>query len=152
MNRHHWSFKVHYVLPRTKNSGRQCHFKIWLDCHKSKMFLAWLCPCQKNEKQMTINVIQHDDRLWYWRPFYNGAFSIVWKQDFDNQVFFARDSMCCICLKLPHCQCQILDFFWSVPMVSYIFSCLYTKSSYKNVNKKSLVMLMGLILFFPNNN
>jgi hypothetical protein len=37
-------------------------------------------------------------------------------------------------------------------MVRYIFSCLYTKSSYKNVNKKSLVMLMELILFFPNNN
>jgi hypothetical protein len=29
-------------------------------------------------------------------------------------------------------------------MVTYIFSCLYTKSSYKNVNKKSLVMLMEL--------
>jgi hypothetical protein len=37
-------------------------------------------------------------------------------------------------------------------MVRYIFSCLYTKSSYKNVNKKSMVMLMELILFFPNNN
>jgi hypothetical protein len=23
-----------YVLLREKNSGRQCHFKIWLDCHK----------------------------------------------------------------------------------------------------------------------
>jgi hypothetical protein len=32
-------------------------------------------------------------------------------------------------------------FLWSVPMVRYLFSCLYTKSSYKNVKKKSLVML-----------
>jgi hypothetical protein len=31
--------------------------------------------CQKNEKKMTINVIQHDDGLWYLRLFYNGAFS-----------------------------------------------------------------------------
>jgi hypothetical protein len=37
-------------------------------------------------------------------------------------------------------------------MVAYIFSCLYTKSSDKNVDKKSLVMLMELILFFANNN
>jgi hypothetical protein len=34
---------------------RQCHFKIWLDCHKLKI--------SKNEKKMAINVIQHDDRL-----------------------------------------------------------------------------------------
>jgi hypothetical protein len=47
---------------------------------------------------------------------------------------------------------KFLTFFWSIPMVTYSFSCLYTKSSYKNVNKKSLVMLMELILFFPNNN
>jgi hypothetical protein len=33
---------------------------------------------------------------------------------------------------------KFLTFFWSVPMVTYSFSCLYTKSSYKNVNKKSL--------------
>jgi hypothetical protein len=36
-------------------------------------------------------------------------------------------------------------------MVTYLFSCLYTKSSYK-VNKKSLVMLLELIIFFSNNN
>jgi hypothetical protein len=23
-----------FVLSREKNAGRQCHFKIWLDCHK----------------------------------------------------------------------------------------------------------------------
>jgi hypothetical protein len=28
------------VLLRAKNSNRQCHFKIWLDCHKLKKF-----PC-----------------------------------------------------------------------------------------------------------
>jgi hypothetical protein len=42
-----------YILSRAINFGRQCHFKIWLDCHKFK----------KIEKKMTINVIQHDDRL-----------------------------------------------------------------------------------------
>jgi hypothetical protein len=44
------------VLSRAKNSGRQCHFKIWLDCHKLKNF-----PCVTMSKKMTISVIQHDD-------------------------------------------------------------------------------------------
>jgi hypothetical protein len=43
--------------------------------------------CQKNEKKMTINVIQHDDRLRYLQPFYNGAFSIMPKHHFDDQFF-----------------------------------------------------------------
>jgi hypothetical protein len=34
---------------------------------------------------MTINVIQYDDRLWYLRLFYNGAFSIASKNDLDDQ-------------------------------------------------------------------
>jgi hypothetical protein len=34
---------------------------------------------------MTINVIQHDDRLRYLRLFYNGAFSIASKNDLDDQ-------------------------------------------------------------------
>jgi hypothetical protein len=41
--------------------------KIWLDCHKFKKFPCLIMPtstkCQKIEKKMTINVIQHDDRL-----------------------------------------------------------------------------------------
>jgi hypothetical protein len=41
---------------------------------------------------VSINVIPHDDRSWYLRPFYNGAFSIASKHDFDDQFFFARDS------------------------------------------------------------
>jgi hypothetical protein len=41
--------------------------------------------CQKIEKKMTINVIQHDDRLLYLRLFYNGAFSIASKNDLDDQ-------------------------------------------------------------------
>jgi hypothetical protein len=41
---------------------------------------------------MTINVILHDDRLRHLRAFYNGAFSIVSKNDFDDQFFFTRDS------------------------------------------------------------
>jgi hypothetical protein len=44
---------------------RQCHFKIWLDCHKFQKFPCLIMPmstkCQKNENKMTINVIQHDD-------------------------------------------------------------------------------------------
>jgi hypothetical protein len=46
--------------------------------------MPMLTKCQKNEKKVTINVIQHDDKLWYLRPFYNGAFSIVSKNDFDD--------------------------------------------------------------------
>jgi hypothetical protein len=34
---------------------------------------------------MTINVIQHDDRLLYLRLFYNGASSIASKNDLDDQ-------------------------------------------------------------------
>jgi hypothetical protein len=41
--------------------------------------------CQKNEKKITINVIQHDNRLGYVRLFYNGAFSIASKNDLDDQ-------------------------------------------------------------------
>jgi hypothetical protein len=41
--------------------------------------------CQKIEKKITINVIQHDDRLWYLRLFYNGAFSTASKNDLDDQ-------------------------------------------------------------------
>jgi hypothetical protein len=55
------------VLSRAINFSRQCHFKIWLDCHKFKKFPFLIMPmstkCQKNENKMTINVIQHDDRL-----------------------------------------------------------------------------------------
>jgi hypothetical protein len=56
-----------HVLSRAINFGRQCHFKIWLDCHKFKKFPCLIMPtstkCQKIEKKLTINVIQHDDRL-----------------------------------------------------------------------------------------
>jgi hypothetical protein len=37
--------------------------------------------------KVTINVIQHDYRLLYLGPFCNGAFSILSKHDFDDQVF-----------------------------------------------------------------
>jgi hypothetical protein len=42
-----------YVLPGAINFGRQCHFKIWLDCHKFKIFpcLIMSTNCQKNEKK-----------------------------------------------------------------------------------------------------
>jgi hypothetical protein len=63
--------------------------KIWLDCHKFKKFPCLIMPtstkCQKIEKKMTINVIQHDDRLCYLRLFYNGAFLIASKNDLDDQ-------------------------------------------------------------------
>jgi hypothetical protein len=51
------------VLSRAKNSGRQCHFKIWLDCHKLKIFPSDFAHVNKVSKNQIINVIQHDDRL-----------------------------------------------------------------------------------------
>jgi hypothetical protein len=45
------------------------------------------------QKIILINVIRHNDRLWFLRPFYNGAFYIASKHDFDDQFFFARGSM-----------------------------------------------------------
>jgi hypothetical protein len=45
------------------------------------------------QKILLINVIQHNDRLRFLRPFYSGAFYIASKHDFDDQFFFARDSM-----------------------------------------------------------
>jgi hypothetical protein len=61
------SFEKFDVLSRAINFGCQCHFKIWLHCQKFKKFPCLIMPmstnCKKNEKKMTINVIQHDDRL-----------------------------------------------------------------------------------------
>jgi hypothetical protein len=34
LDEHLYEINYKYVLSRAKNSGRQCHFKIWLDCHK----------------------------------------------------------------------------------------------------------------------
>jgi hypothetical protein len=55
------------VLSRAINLDRQCHFKILLNCHKFKkipcLIMRMSTKCQKNEKKMTINVIQHDGRL-----------------------------------------------------------------------------------------
>jgi hypothetical protein len=46
----------------------------------------------KNEQKMAINVIKHDDRLWYLWLFYNGAFSSASKNDIDDQnLGIARD-------------------------------------------------------------
>jgi hypothetical protein len=46
------------VLSRAINFGRQCHFKIWLDCHKFKTFpcliMLMSTKCQKNEKKITL--------------------------------------------------------------------------------------------------
>jgi hypothetical protein len=33
-----------YVLSRAINFGRQCHFKIWLDCHKFKKIPCLIMP------------------------------------------------------------------------------------------------------------
>jgi hypothetical protein len=56
------------VLSRAINFGRQCHFKIWLDCHKFKKIPCLIMPmstkCQKNKNKMIINVIQHDDDIY----------------------------------------------------------------------------------------
>jgi hypothetical protein len=55
---------IWYLLSRAKNFGRQCHFKIWLDCHKFKKNPCLIMPMStKCQKKMTITVIQHDDRL-----------------------------------------------------------------------------------------
>jgi hypothetical protein len=47
-----------YVLPRAINFGRQCHFKIWLDCHKFKKFPCLIMPmstkCQKIRKKCQL--------------------------------------------------------------------------------------------------
>jgi hypothetical protein len=40
--------------------------------------------CQKNKKKMKINDIQHDDKFWYLRPFYNGVFSIASRNLLQN--------------------------------------------------------------------
>jgi hypothetical protein len=43
------------VLSRAINFVRQCHFKIWLDCHKFKNFPCLIMPmstkCQKMRKK-----------------------------------------------------------------------------------------------------
>jgi hypothetical protein len=42
-----------YLLSRAINFGRQCHFKMWLDCHKFKKF-----PCL-----MTLNDLDDQNLL-----------------------------------------------------------------------------------------
>jgi hypothetical protein len=67
------------VLIHTVASNKFCHFKILLDCHKLKKNPGLIMPmptkCKKNEKKMTMNITEHDDRLGYLRRFYNGAFA-----------------------------------------------------------------------------
>jgi hypothetical protein len=45
------------VLSRVINFGRQCHFKIWLDCHKFKKIPCLIMPmstkCQKKSEKKT---------------------------------------------------------------------------------------------------
>jgi hypothetical protein len=78
-----------------KNSNRQCHFKIWLDCHKlkknpcliryvhvNKMSKKLINQCQLMSYNMRIGY-----ELWYLGQFYNGAFSISSTHDFDDQFF-----------------------------------------------------------------
>jgi hypothetical protein len=53
---------VTYSRARAKTSGRQCHFKIWLDCHKLKKiplsdYANVNKVSKKKEKKMTITVI-----------------------------------------------------------------------------------------------
>jgi hypothetical protein len=60
--------------------SRECHLKILLDCQKKKKKSL---PDDVHVNKVSINVIQHDDRLLYLRLFYNGAFSIPSKHDFD---------------------------------------------------------------------
>jgi hypothetical protein len=47
-----------YALPRAINFGRQCHFKIWLDCHKFKKCPCLIMPmstkCQKIRKKCQL--------------------------------------------------------------------------------------------------
>jgi hypothetical protein len=49
------------VQSRAINFDRQRHFKIWLDCHKLKMFPFLIMPVstkckKKNQQKITINV------------------------------------------------------------------------------------------------
>jgi hypothetical protein len=50
---------LYTVLSRAINFGRQCHFKIWLDCHKFKKFPCLIkrmsTKCQKKwEKKLQL--------------------------------------------------------------------------------------------------
>jgi hypothetical protein len=65
----------------------------------------------KLSKNEIINVIQHDDRLLYLRSFYNGAFSIASKHDFDDQFFLLATTMA-------------IKFFIYNRLVTYSFSNL----------------------------
>jgi hypothetical protein len=44
-----------HVLSRAINFGRQCHFKIWLDCHKFKIFPCLIMPMSTNCQKMRKN-------------------------------------------------------------------------------------------------
>jgi hypothetical protein len=83
----------HTVASEQKNSGRKCHFKIWLDCHKLKNFPCLIRPtstkCQKIKQLMSINVIQYNsDQLFK----SNLTFCVVcvFNSQFEKSVFLSR--------------------------------------------------------------
>jgi hypothetical protein len=80
------------LLSRAINFGRQCHFKIWLDCHKFKKIPCLIMPTStKCQKIKTINVIQHDDRLWYFTTVLQWSIFDCVKEWPWRSKFFARD-------------------------------------------------------------
>jgi hypothetical protein len=70
------------------------HFKIWLDCHKFKKIPCLIMPtstsCQKIEKKMTINVIQHDNRLWYFDGFTVEHFRLRQRMTLTTKIYCSR--------------------------------------------------------------
>jgi hypothetical protein len=97
------------------------------------LILPMSTKCQRNEKKITINdeLMSYNIWLWYLRPFYNGAFSIVSKDDFDDQFFLRATvstvnyqhspliplvSICIVCLLLKdlHVQFKFENNEWTI--------------------------------------
>jgi hypothetical protein len=50
----------YYVLSRAINFGRQCHFTIWLDCHKFKKIPCLIMPTSTKRQKIEIGYNIYD--------------------------------------------------------------------------------------------
>jgi hypothetical protein len=54
-----------HVLSRAINFGRQCHFKIWLDCHKLKKNPCLIMPKVSKKMRKKLQLMSYDMMIGY---------------------------------------------------------------------------------------
>jgi hypothetical protein len=129
------------VLSRAINFGRQCHFKIWLDCHKFKKIPYLIMPtstkCQKIEKKMTMSynvMIGYD----IYDCFTMEHFRLCQRMTLTIKIYCSRlykRQRSNILLKLINENYVLSDFL----TMSWCIYEYYTKLFQENVKKNKLI-------------